>query len=203
MRPAFSNGLSAITNGAYQRIAVTYVEWGDYTSQEIIVDWTIIDGPETARAFSEELLQPHPRASGRNAIGAAIEKARELIESNSVEGHRKVIDLSADSANNWNGPPISLARERALSAGIVINGLAVLCRPCRTGRPVTYDLEKAFADTIIGGPGSFVVTADSTQSFATAVRNKLLLEIADSQTQSAIQMTAAERRLPAKAEMDQ
>lgn len=170
--------LSAITGGAYQQIAVTYVEWGDDTSQEIIVAWTIIDGPKSAREFSDQLTAPHQRAFGRNAIGAAIELAHSLIEGNQIEGHRKVIDISADSANNWNGPPISLARENALRAGIVINGLAVLCRICLSGRPVTYNLEQAFADTIIGGPGSFVLTADSEQSFATSVRNKLLLEIA-------------------------
>ena len=170
--------LSAIRGGAYRRIAVTYVEWGDFTSQEVIVDWTIIDGPEAARAFSRELLAPHRRAFGRNAIGAAIEKARAMIEENSIDGHRKVIDLSADSANNWNGIPLSIARENALNAGIIINGLAVLCRHCQSGRAASYDLERAFAETIIGGPGSFVVTADSMQSFATAVRQKLLLEIA-------------------------
>jgi hypothetical protein len=62
-------------------------------------------------------------------------------------------------------------------ADIVINGLAVLCRSC-SGRPNSYDLEAAFADRIIGGPASFVVTADGDAPFAEAVRRKLLLEIA-------------------------
>ena len=47
-----------------------------------------------------------------------------------------------------------------------------------SGRPVAYDLEAAFAETIIGGPASFVVTADRDARFAEAVRRKLLLEIA-------------------------
>ena len=34
-------------------------------------------------------------------------------------------------------------------------------------------------EAIIGGPGAFVVTAESDESFAQAVRNKLLLEIAN------------------------
>jgi hypothetical protein len=100
-----------------------------------------------------------------------------LIESNPIEGYRKVIDLSADSANNWGGVSIADARGQALAAGIVINGLAILCRSC-SGRPNRYDLERAFADTIIGGPASFVVTADDDERFAEAVRRKLLLEIA-------------------------
>jgi hypothetical protein len=89
-----------------------------------------------------------------------------------------VIDISADSAWSWNGVPLALARERALEAGITINGLAVLCRTCY-GRPTGGDLEGEFARRIIGGPASFVVTADgATTSFAEAVRKKLLLEIA-------------------------
>jgi Protein of unknown function (DUF2585)/Protein of unknown function (DUF1194) len=63
--------------------------------------------------------------------------------------------------------------------GFVINGLAILCRAeeC-SGRPVDYDLEAAFAALIIGGPASFVVTADRDDRFAQAVRRKLVLEIA-------------------------
>ena len=40
-----------------------------------------------------------------------------------------------------------------------------------------YNLEEAFERDIIGGPGSFVVTADSSTSFEDAVRKKLILEI--------------------------
>ena len=40
------------------------------------------------------------------------------------------------------------------------------------------DLEAAFAEFIIRGPGSFVITADGDARFAEAVRRKLLLEIA-------------------------
>ena len=70
-------------------------------------------------------------------------------------------------------------RYEADKAGIVINGLAILCRSGGCGgRPVSYDLEAAFASRIIVGPGSFVVTVDGETSFADAVRRKLVLEIA-------------------------
>jgi hypothetical protein len=173
--------LSAITGGGYQKIAVTYVEWGSAASQEVVVPWTVIDGPETAAAFAQRLLGPPRRAFGRNAIGSALAAAHGMIETNAIEAERRVIDLSADSANSWSGIPIEVARQAALEAGIIINGLAVLCRSC-SGRPVSYDLERAFAERIIGGPGSFVITADGDAQFATAVRNKLVLEIAGAPT---------------------
>lgn len=169
--------LGAIEASLLGRIAVTYVEWADARSQDMVVGWTVIDGPESAAAFAQALMAPPRKAFGRNAIGAALLFGQRILETNGYQGMRQVIDLSADSANNWNGPPIETARDEVVAAGIVINGLAVLCRQC-SGRPIAYDLEAAFADRIIGGPGSFVVTADSSATFADAVRRKLVLEIA-------------------------
>ncbi|MEM7043117.1 MAG: DUF1194 domain-containing protein [Pseudomonadota bacterium] len=172
--------LSAIEQGFRQRIAITYVEWGDMTSQEVVVPWTIIDGKDTATSFATALLEAPRLAFGPNAIGNAIAAAHGLIESNDIDAFRRVIDFSGDSANSFGGVPIAVARSAALAADITINGLAILCRQedCG-GRPNLYDLEDAFAKMIIGGPGSFVVTVDDRLSFADAVRRKLILEIAE------------------------
>jgi hypothetical protein len=171
--------LGAIAQGFEQRIAVASVEWGEASSQEVVVPWTVVDGPESAAAFADALLQAPRRAFGPNAIGNALAAAHALIEANDFDGYRKVIDFSGDSAYSFGGMPVSQARGAALAADIVINGLAILCRAKEcSGRPVHYDLEAAFADTIIGGPASFVVTADGYDRFAEAVRRKLLLEIA-------------------------
>jgi hypothetical protein len=171
--------LAAITSGFTQRIAVTYVEWSDYTSQEVVVPWRIVDGAASAKAFADELLSVPRRAHGTNAIGSAIAAGQALIEDNDIDGLRKVIDVSADSAYTVGGVPLPAARRAALAAGIVINGLAILCRDRDCGgRPVGYDVEAAFARTIIGGPASFVLSTDSRDRFAEAVRKKLILEIA-------------------------
>ena len=72
-----------------------------------------------------------------------------------------------------------MGRATAVAAGITINGLAILCREDDCGgRPVTYSVEEAFEQEIIGGPRSFVITVDGSRSFAEAVRQKLVLEIA-------------------------
>jgi Protein of unknown function (DUF1194) len=169
--------LDAIRTGARQKIAVTYVEWGDFTSQDIVVPWRIIGDAASAQAFAAELMEKPRRARGRNAIGQALVYGMSLIEQNDIEAYRKVIDISADSANSWNGVPLSEARDQVVASGITVNGLAVLCRQC-SGRPVSYDLEDAFEKTIIGGPDAFVITADDMQQFSTAVKRKLILEIA-------------------------
>lgn len=172
--------LDVITQGFEQRIAITYVEWGDATSQEVVVPWTIVDGEETADAFAAALFEAPRLAFGPNAIGSALATAQALIEGNDITAFRRVIDFSGDSANSFGGIPVEAARQSALAADIVINGLAILCRLDECGgRPNAYDLEDAFAKTIIGGPGSFVVAVNDRRSFAEAVRRKLILEIAN------------------------
>jgi Protein of unknown function (DUF1194) len=171
--------LSAISGTLQGRIAVTYVEWGSAAMQDVVVDWTVVEGAASAARFADALRVAPRRAFGRNAIGAALLFGMKLIDENAIEGTRRVIDISADSANNWSGPEIETARDAVVAAGISINGLAVLCRYC-SGRPVSYDLEAAFEARIIGGPGAFVITADNAETFSAAVRRKLILEIAGS-----------------------
>jgi hypothetical protein len=171
--------LWAIDNGGAEgRIAVAYVEWAAVGAQDVVVDWMVVEDEASARAFGERLMAAPRRAYGSNAIGAALLKGLELIEGNRFDGWRKVIDLSGDSSWNPMGPTIAHARDAVLGAGVVINGLAILCRPPCSGRPRFEDLESQYAGQIIGGPGAFVVTADGSESFAQAVRRKLILEIA-------------------------
>ena len=145
--------LGAIAQGFEQRIAVAYVEWGEASSQEVVVPWTVVDGRESAAAFADALLQAPRHAFGPNAIGNALAAAHALIDANAFDGYRKVIDFSGDSAYSFGGMPVAQARGAALAADIVINGLAILCRAKEYGEhPVDYDLEAAFADTIVGGP---------------------------------------------------
>jgi hypothetical protein len=167
--------LAAIAGTAYGSIAVTYAEWAAADTHAVVVPWTIIDGAESAAAFADALLPPPRRAFGRNAVGSALLFGKELIEANDLEGWRRVIDFSGDSANNWNGPPIETARREVLDAGITINGLAVMCRSC--SGPASGNVALQYEQLIIGGQGAFVVTAESSETFAEAVRRKLILEI--------------------------
>ncbi len=162
--------ISAIRGGMLGQIAVVYVEWA--ANQAVVVDWTIIDSAETAQGFADALLIPPRQAVGRNAIGAALLVGQQLIASNDFTGIRRVIDFSGDSIGNFSGPTIEAARISVLDAGIVINGLPIV------RRNNSDELESAYRNRIIGGPGAFVVVADTGDRFAEAVRRKLVLEIA-------------------------
>lgn len=169
--------LAAIGNTTTASIAVAYVEWA--ADQQVVADWRLIDGPEAAAAFARELTAMPRLAFGRNAIGSALLAGRDAIEGNSFRGLRRVIDFSGDSVGNFSGPSIAAARAEVLAAGITINGLPILCRDCATGSGSTRaSLADDFRDQIIGGPGAFVIAAETRESFAGAVRRKLVLEIA-------------------------
>ena len=162
--------LAAIRTNLTGSIAVTYVEWA--ANQVVVVDWTVIDGEAAAADFAAALLQPPRLATGRNAIGDALLAGRDLIEGNRITGLRKVIDFSGDSLTNFSGVAIAEARAQVLAAGITINGLPILDEG--PGDP----LAELYQSDLIGGPGAFVLPADGRDGFVTAVRRKLILEIA-------------------------
>lgn len=166
--------IRAIETSIYGNVAVIYVEWA--TNTAIVVDWMIIDGAESAAAFADALVGPPRMVSGRNAIGGALLEGKRLIEENDIFAPRAVIDFSGDSIGNSSGPSIESAREAVLAAGITINALPIL-RP-DDGRRAGFNLEEEYKNRIIGGPGAFMVTAESRATFAATVRRKLILEIA-------------------------
>ena len=70
------------------------------------------------------------------------------------------------------------ARDQALAADVIINGLPIMLRePSFTPWSIP-DLDLYYTDCVIGGPGSFVIPVDDPAQFAVAIRQKLVLDIA-------------------------
>ena len=163
--------LAAISNTLTGAIAVTYVEWA--ANQATVVGWTIIDSPDDAEAFVAALLVPPRQAVGHNAIGNALVEGKRVIEANEIDSLRQVIDFSGDSTGNTTGIGIEEGRDIVVAAGIVINALPILEHP---DDPLLED----YKVRIIGGPGAFAIGAVGRQDFVTALRRKLIQEIAGS-----------------------
>ncbi len=170
--------IRAIEQGILGRIAVAYYEWAGYGHMRIITDWTLLDGAETAHAFADSLELNPPQTAYRTAISSAIDFAVTYFDVNDFDGTRRVVDISGDGANNWGGP-VTTARDRAVGEGIIINGLPIVNdRPGPSGRPQLANLDLYYENCVIGGPGAFIVVANSYPEFAEAVRRKLIIEIA-------------------------
>jgi hypothetical protein len=168
---AFENPLlaAAITAGQRGAIEVAVLEWSDRDKQVVTVDWTRIDDAASAVAFAHKVRESQRSSNGLTAIGDALLAARALFDSAPAPADRKLVDLSGDGMANI-GPPVREVRDALVAAGITINGLAILA-----SEPW---LESYYDEYVIGGAGAFLLRAEDFASFATAMHNKLLGEIA-------------------------
>ena len=170
--------LSSIAAGPLGRIALAYVEWGGPDSQHTIVDWTVIDGPESAAGFAATLRQRPRAARGWNSISGALDHAAALIADPAIEGSRKVIDVSGDGPQ-YGGRPVEAARDEAVAAGITINALVIDSPGGGYRGPGGMPLAEHYALSVIGGLGAFVMTADRGEAFRRAILAKMIREIVD------------------------
>jgi hypothetical protein len=167
--------LQAIRSTSTSSIAVTMLQWTGPALHTVAVDWTLIDDAASADRFAAAIERaPRTLFGGGTSISGAVDFARAMIARSPYQGQRLVIDVSGDGANN-RGRPAEDARDDAVQAGMVINGLPIL-----TLEP---ELDDYYRHSVIGGPGAFVIAVRSYREFEEAVRSKLITEIADNRFQ--------------------
>ncbi|TIQ58077.1 MAG: DUF1194 domain-containing protein [Mesorhizobium sp.] len=164
--------LQAIADGAYGKIAVTYVEWAGTTWQHVIVPWTVIANRADAERVVEQLAAHAPNSARRTSISGALQFGSDLFAESGFQGVKRVIDISGDGPNNT-GMPVTTTRDAAVAKGIVINGLPILISPS----PSFSHLDQYYAECVTGGPGAFVLPVYAASEFVTAIRRKLILEV--------------------------
>jgi hypothetical protein len=165
--------IDAVLRGAYGRVALTYIEWSGSHLQRVVVPWRLIDSPDSARAFAEELAARDILQSLGTSISAALDYSAGFFDADSFAGTRRVIDISGDGPNNY-GRPVAEARDDLVAAGFIINGLPILIDPS----PIFPAMDHYYEDCVTGGPGSFVLPIRRAEEFALAIRRKLVLEVA-------------------------
>jgi hypothetical protein len=172
--------IEAIGANFHRRIAVTCMEWASGDYQHVLLDWALIEDAASAEAFAARLATSPRRSARWTSISAAIDAAVPLFDGNGYAGERRVIHVSGDGPNN-RGRPVRDARDDALAEGIVINGLPILNdrpQPFDMPTPMAMDLDRYYAEQVIGGPGSFVLPAKDFIDFRSAILSKLIREIA-------------------------
>lgn len=168
--------IDAILSGEHRRIALCYTEWAGTHYQVVVIDWTVIDSAAAARRFAEKLAEAPRTSQSWTAVGAALAHAGQRFENSGLVAKRRVIDVSGDGRTN-DGPPAEIVRDKLVAQGIVINGLPVMMNRTNFGRPPDLMLDKYYEESVIGGPGSFMIVADNFDHFSRAVRTKLVREI--------------------------
>jgi hypothetical protein len=169
--------MRALRQGMHGKIAMIYFEWAGVHHRQVIVPWRVIDGPESADAFSADIGRARYTRASRTSVAGALEFGAMLLEGSGYRGVRRVIDVSGDGVNN-NGPLVTVVRDEVVAKGITINGLPIMLkRP----NPSTMDIDQLdvyFEDCVIGGPGAFVIPIREREQFKHAIKTKLILEIA-------------------------
>ncbi len=161
--------LEAIMSYGASGIAVTLVQWSAGDQQAQSIGWHHVSGIGSAERLARA-IEGSPRAFGVNttAIGSALRFSVRLFSGNGFAGRRQTVDVSGDGRNNA-GLVASTERDRAVAAGVTVNGLAILNGD--------LELERYYRINVMGGPRSFVDTADDFADFARAIRDKLIREI--------------------------
>ena len=161
--------LRAIADGPIGRVSITIVQWSSSESQLTVIPWTIVETPDDAARLAQAILAtPRQTADGATSISAFLYHGLNLLATGPYRGLRSVIDVASDGTNN-NGSDVDVARNTALAAGVTVNGLAII-------HEVPW-LKYYFSNHVTGGPGNFIILADSYESFADAMRRKLEREI--------------------------
>ena len=162
--------LNAIQGGSTGSIAVTMVQWTGPAMQALAVPWMLVKDAASANAFADAIeAAPRQLFGGGTSISGAIDHAMLILPNAPYRGLKRVIDISGDGTSN-SGRSVTEARDDAVKAGVIINGLPIVS--------LEYDLDKYYFNNVIGGPGAFIVPADSYDNFGQAVLRKLVLEIA-------------------------
>ncbi|WP_163271709.1 DUF1194 domain-containing protein [Chelativorans alearense] len=160
--------LDAIRSGHFRRSAFAFVEFSSQSAA--VVEWMIIDSPETAATFAWQILHNERANLGElTGIGEGLAKALELMNALPAEPLYRVIDVVGDGKPNTGVDPAPV-RELIIAMGVTINGMPML--------DSTYeDIEEYYAREVVGGARAFSIPLDKIQHMPTLLRRKLIIEI--------------------------
>jgi hypothetical protein len=183
--------IKAIQSNGLRKIAVAFVEWSGAEFQKTVIPWTPVSDEESGALLAERILREPRSFWGWTSISGAIDYSVRLF-GQTYTGRRKVIDVSGDGINN-SGRPAYAARDEAVARGIVINGLVIMNDNPNPGPRgfVQPPLDEFYREQVIGGPGAFVIAVDEFESFAYAIVNKLIKEIAGFAVDGGIRLAEA------------
>src|SRR5512146_2914911 len=109
--------IDAIRSGRHGRIGILFLEWSGFGNQKVVIDWTLIDGPKTAQAFGDRLLESPRSFADRTSISGGIDFAVAQFARAPFSSARRTIAVSGDGTTHA-GRDVGLARAEAFARGI-------------------------------------------------------------------------------------
>lgn len=180
--------LELIRTGPQGRIGFAVLTWSSHGHTKTLVPWTTIANAGDAKRVSKDLLSMDlieesqrldrtiptdhyeaPSGQHQTDIALAIRSASHFLNEAPSASPRSIINIVGRGASNSGMPPAA-ARDAALNAGQIVNGLVV-------GHSLAADVDY-YRTHVIGGPGSFVMQVSDPQAMTKAFLAKLRLDIA-------------------------
>ncbi len=180
--------LQSVQAGLHRQIGFAVLAWSSHGHTKTLVPWTRIATSEDAARVAQDLRSIHlieesqlldrdiptdhyeaPKGHHQTDIALAIRSASALLGSAPFASRRSVINIVGNGSSNSGMDP-TLARQTALDAAQVVNGLVV-------GYGLDGDVEY-YRMHVIGGPGSFVMQVSNPQEMTEAFLTKFRLDIA-------------------------
>ncbi|MGB7205794.1 MAG: DUF1194 domain-containing protein [Anderseniella sp.] len=150
-------------------VAIAVLQWSGFPNGKVVVDWTVVSSEASIKSLAARIANmPRSNTGNYTAIGSAIDRAVEMIETNVLKGKYRRIDVSGDGRNNSGRNP-AFSRDNAVAKGITINGLAIL--------DGDVGLAAYYRANVAGGPGNFVIAAENFHDFERAMKRKLGREL--------------------------
>lgn len=157
---------------ADQKVALSVYEWSGRYNQEVLLDWTLIDSPETL-LDTAEIIARSVRSHNEfpTAMGYALGHGAKLLQS-APNCLRMTLDMAGDGQNNEGFGPQTAYREFPFDE-VTVNGLVVNAADFEgeVGLIAFYRAE------VLHGPGAFLVIADGFEDYERAMRQKLEREL--------------------------
>lgn len=167
--------LAAIDGLGEEGMAVSIVQWSGPQKQQVAINWTHVNSRDKAYQLADRIDAMPRLMKGFTDIAGAITFSTAALETNNFNGRRLAIDVSGDGTSDRNDP--AFARDLAIARGITINGLVIHSIEYDLGDLARFELRTHYRDRVIGGPGAFLLNAESFKTFAVSMREKLYREI--------------------------
>lgn len=155
-----------------QPVALAVFEWSGRYNQEILLDWTLIEGPAELIGAAEAIA-----ASKRShndfptAMGYALGYGAGLLQ-RAPQCLYKTLDMAGDGQNNEGFGPAAAYAEFPFE-GVTVNGLVV--------NGADYEAETGliafYKSQVLHGPGAFIEIAQGFEDYERAMRRKLEREL--------------------------
>jgi hypothetical protein len=161
--------------GAPVRIAV--YEWSDPGDERLIIGWTDIETQSDLSGIQSTLRTTQRAAMGPSTgLGAAIQVGFKLLEQQ-TDCWTRTLDISGDGKANTGLRPQDVIDN---PAAVTVNELVIGVDDNTTGNNRNLqiaELASYYIAYVIRGPDAFVETALGFDSYADAMRRKLLREL--------------------------